>query len=100
MAYTALLGTCNSFLLSTSLSNFILFIERQKSTDGTLKLLILISGQLRRLMVLKEQGAEESISALERKKGGWKGGSSSMCEREKEHLEDLGISGRIILKWI
>jgi hypothetical protein len=51
-------------------------------------------------MVLKEQGAEESISALERTKGGWKGGSCSMPEREKEHLEDLGICERIILKWI
>jgi len=68
--YTALLGTYNSSLFSTSLSNFILFIERRISIDDTLKLLILNSSQLRRLMVLKEQGAEESMSALERAKGG------------------------------
>lgn len=64
-----MLETYNSSLLSTSLSNFILFIERQKNIDGTLKLLILNSSQLHRLMVLKEQGAEESMSALEGAKG-------------------------------
>jgi hypothetical protein len=83
VACTALLGTYNSSLLSTSLSNCILFIERQKSIDGTLKLLILNSSQLRRLMVLKEQGAEESISPLERAKGGWKGGHEA-CLKERK----------------
>jgi hypothetical protein len=35
-------------------------------------------------MVLEEQGAEDRILALERAKGGWKGGSYGMPEREKE----------------
>jgi hypothetical protein len=83
MSYTALLGTYNSSLLSTSLSNFVLVIERQKSIDGTLKLLILNSSRLCRLMVLKEQGAEESMSALERAKGGWKGGHVA-CLKERK----------------
>jgi hypothetical protein len=83
VVYTTLLGTYNSSLLSTTLSNFILFIERQRSFDGTLELFILNSSQLRRLMVLKEQGTEESMSASERAKGEWKGGHVT-CLKERK----------------